>query len=176
MVLFARPQGPGNGSAQRPPRRHCRPKLCGGLLCETWSCQASVSSLFPRPADERTGNLLAVSGVYFWQALGIAASPALRPIIGEAGRGVKPASVAFFSTHLQRRIVTRIDRMSEEFLLRPSPELTDVFVGFDDLVPQFQAVFGVFPATSPDVKVADHIAEVIEFERPARGVGQVDRA
>src|SRR6516162_239498 len=60
---------------------------------------------------------------------------ALAAIIGEAGRAVKAAIVAFFSTLLQRRIVARIDRMSEEFLLRPGPELTDVFVSLDELIP-----------------------------------------
>src|SRR5215471_13056108 len=38
-----------------------------------------------------------------------------------------------FSTLPQRRIVARIDRMSEEFLLRPGPELADVFVSLDEL-------------------------------------------
>src|SRR5580704_6141365 len=75
--------------------------------------------------------------LYLRRARAIAASAAIRPIIGEVTRGVKPASVAFFSTLLQRRIVARIDRMSEELLLGPSPELADIFVGFDDLVPQF---------------------------------------
>src|SRR6516165_5111143 len=60
---------------------------------------------------------------------------ALAAIIGEAGRAVKAAIVAFFSTLLQRRIVARIDRMSEEFLLRPGPELADVFVSLDELIP-----------------------------------------
>jgi hypothetical protein len=51
---------------------------------------------------------------------------ALAAIIGAADRAVKAAIVAFFSTLLQRRIVARIDRMSEEFLLRPGPELADI--------------------------------------------------
>jgi hypothetical protein len=59
------------------------------------------------------------------QAFLITASAALAAIIGEAGRAVKHAIVAFFSTLLQRRIVARIDWMSEEFLLRPGPELAD---------------------------------------------------
>jgi hypothetical protein len=50
----------------------------------------------------------------------IAADAALAAIIGEASRAVKPAIVAFFSTLLQRRIVARIDRMSEKFLRRKS--------------------------------------------------------
>src|SRR5580698_9256192 len=42
----------------------------------------------------------------------------------------------------QRRIIARIDRMREEVLLRPGPELTHVLVSFDGLVPEFEAVFG----------------------------------
>src|SRR5262249_2323858 len=69
------------------------------------------------------------------QALAIAASAAEAAIIGEAARAVKSAIVAFFSTLLQWRIIARIDWMGEEFLFRPGPELADVFVGFDELIP-----------------------------------------
>src|SRR3974377_1874178 len=63
----------------------------------------------------------------------------------------------------QRRIVTRIDRMCEEFLLRPVPELTDVLIGLDDLVPELEAIFGALATAAPDADRADHIAEMIEL-------------
>jgi hypothetical protein len=56
-------------------------------------------------------------------------------------RPIKSVIVAHFSTFPQRRIVARIDRMGEKILLRPAPELTDIRIGFDGLVLQFQAVF-----------------------------------
>src|SRR5580700_4429287 len=75
----------------------------------------------------------------------------------------------------QWRIIARIDRVREVFLLRPIPELADVLVGLDGLVPEFQAVFGAFGANAADVEIADHVAEMIELERPARRVGEAHR-
>src|SRR5262249_46850075 len=40
----------------------------------------------------------------------------------------------------QRRVVARVDRMREVLLLRPGPELADVVIGLDDLVPELEAV------------------------------------
>src|SRR5580704_11305747 len=75
----------------------------------------------------------------------------------------------------QRRIVTRVNRMSQELLFRPGPELTHVFIGLDGLVPDLEAVFGALRADTPDVERADHVVEVVELERTARRVGQADR-
>src|SRR5215472_13870251 len=46
----------------------------------------------------------------------------------------------------QRRIITRIDWMREILLLRPCPELADVLVSLDGLVPELQPIFGAFGA------------------------------
>src|SRR5215467_8201434 len=78
------------------------------------------------------------------------------------------------STLGQRRIIARIDRVREIFLLRPGPELADIVISLDRLVPQLQAVFGAVGAEPPNVESPDHIAEVIEFQRTARGFGQTD--
>src|SRR5579863_2504743 len=75
----------------------------------------------------------------------------------------------------QRRIIARIDRVREEVLLGPGPELADVFVGVNRLVPELQPVFGAFGADAADVEIADHVVEVIELDRPARRVGEADR-
>src|SRR5262249_33550912 len=75
----------------------------------------------------------------------------------------------------QRRIVARVDRMREILLLGPGPELGDVLVGLDGFVPELEAVFGPFGADAPDVEGADHIVEMIELDRPARGIGETDR-
>src|SRR6202166_353303 len=88
-----------------------------------------------------------------------------------AARGPEMTALAL----RQRRIIARIDRVREVFLLRPIPELADVLVGLDGLVPEFQAVFGAFGADAADVEVADYIAEVIELERPARCVCEAHR-
>src|SRR5579862_3941856 len=79
------------------------------------------------------------------------------------------------STLRQRRIVARIDRVGEEFLFRPGPELADVLVGVDCLVPELEPVFGALLSQAPDIDVADHVVEMIELERPARGVDETDR-
>ena len=49
--------------------------------------------------------------------------------------------------------------MGEELLLRPGPELTDVLVGLDGLVPELEAVFGALGPEPPDVESADDVAE-----------------
>jgi hypothetical protein len=74
-------------------------------------------------------------------------------------RPVKSVIAAHFSTFPQRRIVARIDRMGEKILLRPGPELADVLIGLDDLVPQFQAVFCALGAAAPDAEGADRGVE-----------------
>src|ERR1700741_2692263 len=65
--------------------------------------------------------------------------------------------------------------MCEEFLFRPSPELADVLVGLDGLVPELEAVLGPLRSTAPDVERSDDVAEMIEFYRAARRVRQIDR-
>src|ERR1700683_5038015 len=70
----------------------------------------------------------------------------------------------------QRRVVARIDWMREILGLRPGPELADVLVGVDGLVPELKPVFGALSADTPHVDVTDHIVEVVEFERAARRV------
>src|SRR5271156_2218678 len=72
------------------------------------------------------------------------------------------------STLRQRRILPRIDRMGEELLFRPGPELADILVGLDGLVPELEPVFGVLGLNTADIEIADHIVEVIDFERAAR--------
>src|SRR5690348_921123 len=46
----------------------------------------------------------------------------------------------------QCRIVARINWMREIFLLGPTPELTDVLIRLDGLVPELQAIFCAFLA------------------------------
>src|SRR3974390_2019624 len=75
----------------------------------------------------------------------------------------------------QWRIIARIDWVREILLFRPCPELTDILIGFDGFVPEFESIFGAFGANTPNVESSDHIAEVIEFQRAARGIGQTDR-
>src|ERR1043166_3624665 len=85
----------------------------------------------------------------------------------------RPSSA--FSALRQRRIVARVDRVREKFLFRPSPELADVLVGLDGLVPELEAVFGPLGSDAPNVERADDVAEMIELDRAARRVGQIDR-
>src|SRR5579885_3588274 len=66
--------------------------------------------------------------------------------------------------------------MSEKFLLRPDPELADILVGLDDLVPELESVFGALGAAAANAERADHIAKMVELDRPARRVGKADRA
>src|ERR1700689_3963278 len=75
----------------------------------------------------------------------------------------------------QRRIVARVDRVREELLFRPDPELADVLVSLDGFVPELEAIFGAFRPAAPNVEGPDYVAEVIELERTARRVGQADR-
>src|SRR5689334_22342631 len=65
--------------------------------------------------------------------------------------------------------------MREVLLLGPGPELADVLVGLDSLVPKLEAVFGPLGADAPDVEGSYHIAEVIELDRSTRRVGEIDR-
>src|SRR6185312_5366539 len=71
----------------------------------------------------------------------------------------------------QRRIVARIDRLRQELLLVVSPELAHVMVGLDGLVD----VLSVGLLDTADVEVADDIAEVVELDRAARRVLEIDR-
>src|SRR5437764_15299822 len=64
--------------------------------------------------------------------------------------------------------------MREIFLFRPGPELTDVVIGLDRLVPKLQSIFGAVGTKAPNVESPDHVAEMIEFQRAAGRVGQTD--
>src|SRR5580704_12851198 len=79
------------------------------------------------------------------------------------------------SAFRQRRIVAGIDRVGEKLAFRPGPELTDVFVGLYRLVPERESVFGALLAQAPHVNVSYRVVEMVEFERPARRVGETDR-
>src|ERR1700689_5119390 len=79
------------------------------------------------------------------------------------------------SAFRQRRIVAGVDRVGEELAFRPSPELADVFVSLYRLIPQRQPVFGALLAQAPHVNVSHCVIEMVEFERPARRVGETDR-
>src|SRR5215469_17069983 len=72
-------------------------------------------------------------------------------------------------------IIARIDRMREVLLFRPGPELTDVLISLDGLVPKFQPIFSAFGAKAANIESPDYVAEVIEFQRAARRVGQTER-
>src|SRR5689334_16816720 len=93
-----------------------------------------------------------------------------------SSQNVITAALPFYAPSAlgQRRIIARIDRMREILLFRPSPELTDVLIGLDGLVPELQPIFGAVGPKTPDVESPDDIAEVIKFERPARSIGQID--
>src|SRR5579872_526622 len=75
----------------------------------------------------------------------------------------------------QWRITARIDRVREEVLLGQSPELTDVLISVNRLVPKLEAVFGALFADTPDVEIANHVVEVIELDRSARRIGKAHR-
>jgi hypothetical protein len=62
----------------------------------------------------------------------------------------------------------------EVFLFGPGPELADVVVGLDGLVPELEAVLGPLRSASADVERSHHVAEVIELDRSTRRVGKVD--
>src|SRR5689334_16206769 len=94
-----------------------------------------------------------------------------------SSQNVITAALPFYTRSAlgQRRIIARIDWMREILLFRPVPELTDVLIRLDGLVPEFQPIFGAFGPNPPDVESTDDVAEVIKFERTARSIGQVDR-
>src|SRR5260221_4090097 len=67
---------------------------------------------------------------------------------------------------LGRRVVARIDRVLEEFVLLVGPELADVGIGLDHRVD----VSPVLLLDLAEVDVADHVAELVEPHRAAQGV------
>src|SRR5438128_1390077 len=97
------------------------------------------------------------------------------PLSRKRGRGSVGDVRAWINNNprsaLHRRVVARIDRLRQKLFLVVGPELADVMVGLDGLVPELEAVLGAFLAELADVEVADHVAEVIELERAARRVG-----
>src|SRR5271169_1496334 len=76
----------------------------------------------------------------------------------------------FTSAFAGRRIIARIDRMRQEVLLRPGPELADVLVSLDRLVPEIEAVGVLRLLDAAHVERADDITEMVEADRPARRV------
>src|SRR5262249_5591989 len=64
--------------------------------------------------------------------------------------------------------------MREELLFRPGPELADVLVGLDGLVPELEAVLGSLGPDPTDVDVTDDVPEMIELHRSARRIGKSD--
>src|SRR5215470_13432277 len=72
---------------------------------------------------------------------------------------------------LQRRVVARVHRLSQEPLLVVGPELAHVGVGLDRGVDELIAL----ALAAPDVEGAHHVPQVVEAERPPRGIGQRHR-
>ena len=62
---------------------------------------------------------------------------------------------------LRRRIVARVDRVGQEFLLVVGPELADVRIGLDDRVDELAVLALAFA----DEDVADDVAVVVELDR-----------
>src|SRR5581483_6537894 len=93
----------------------------------------------------------------------------------QAKRRAPATTPAAPHSRLEWRGIARIDGLRQERLLVVGPELADVAVRLDGLVPKLEPVFGAFLAELADVEIADHVAEVVELDRSARGVGQVDR-
>src|SRR5262245_9144944 len=71
-------------------------------------------------------------------------------------------------SRFQRRIITRVHRLSEEPLLVVRPELAHLRVRLDRGVDQLVAL----ALAAPDVEAPDDVAQVIERERPARRVDE----
>src|SRR5262249_50724442 len=67
---------------------------------------------------------------------------------------------------LCRRVVARIDRILQEFVLVVGPELADVGIGLDHRVD----VAAILLLDLAYVDVADHVAELVEAHRSAQGV------
>src|SRR5262245_20331946 len=73
---------------------------------------------------------------------------------------------------LERRVVPRVHGLGQEPLLVVRPELAHVRVGLDRGVDEL----AVLLLALSDVEVADHVAEVVEAERPAWRVGEGEPA
>src|SRR5258708_29057518 len=69
-----------------------------------------------------------------------------------------------------RREIARIDRIGEKRFLAVSPELADVRVGLENRIDQP----AIIARDLSQVNIADHIAGVIELDRPACGI-DIDR-
>src|SRR6267378_6051423 len=82
--------------------------------------------------------------------------------------GVSPPAAARVGSALQRRVVARIDRLGQEPLFVIGPELAHVGIGLERGVDELVAL----PLAASDIEVADDVTEVVEVERPARGVGE----
>src|SRR5438093_13090358 len=78
------------------------------------------------------------------------------------------AAALFRGSALQRREVARVDGLRQEPLLVVRPELADLGIGLDRGVHELVALL----LAPPDVEGPDHVAEVIERERPAGRIGE----
>src|SRR5216683_6017400 len=73
---------------------------------------------------------------------------------------------------LHRRVVARVHRLRQEPLLVVGPELADLGIGLDRRVDELVTLL----FATPDVEAPDHVAKVVERERPAGRVGERHRA
>src|SRR5215470_1476276 len=115
-----------------------------------------------------------------WVRLGIRMSPKIKEKPAER-RKRRPPSVMLLTASnshrltpggpgsaLQRRIIARVDGLREKPLLLVGPELADLWIRLDGRVDKPVTL----PLAAPDIEVADHVAKVVEAERPARGIGE----
>src|SRR5271167_5129256 len=120
-------------------------------------CQAmSASSQFCRLQ-------YGLAAIRFWSARAVRR-------LGRKASGKKRISAASrFGSVLEiarRRIIARVDRISEELLGIVSPELAHVRISLDDRVNETTFLTDHFP----DVHVTDDVAVAVERHRPAAGV------
>src|SRR5215510_7932579 len=73
-------------------------------------------------------------------------------------------------SRFERRKIARVDGLREEPLLVISPELADLRIGLDRGIDELVALL----LALADEEAPDHVAEVVERERPARRVGERD--
>src|SRR5262245_21748129 len=124
-----------------------------------------------KPADRRNSSppkvmLLTASTS---QKVIVAVSPPSSCQNSTAGACVAPAGP--LASGFDRRVIAGIDRLLEEFLFVVSPELAYGMIGLDRLVDEFSVrLFEV-----ADKEIPDDVAETVEFDRPARRIGERDR-
>src|SRR5438132_7636346 len=126
-----------------------------------------------KPADSRKSNppsvtLLTASTTHRFMASRFERRLCRRnPFPGGGREGAAEAPSRF-----QGRVVARVDRLRQKPLLVVRPELADLGIGLDRRVDELVALL----LAPPDVEGPNHVAEVIERERPAGRVRQRNRA